>query len=70
MYFIKAKSKVGWHTLILKHLGQTKERKTGVTGLTVGLGIIVMTMSLKTLRMTRLRRRVLLLALPEPRGGA
>ena len=50
----------------MKHLGQTKERKTV---LTMGLGI-VMTKSLKTLRITRLRRPVLLQALPEPgRGG-
>ena len=36
--------------------------------LTMGLGM-VMTKSLKSLRMTRLRRRVLRRALPEQRGG-
>ena len=46
-------------------LGQTKERKTT---LTMGLGI-VMTKSLKTLRMTTLIERVLW-ALPEPGGEA
>ena len=46
-------------------MGQTKETKIE---LTVCFGI-VMTKSLKMLRMTRLRRRVLLLAWPEQRGG-
>ena len=49
----------------MKHLGQTKKRKTT---LEMGLGI-VMTKSLKTLMMTRLRRRVLLRAGPEQGGG-
>ena len=57
-------SQVGWHTCIMKLLGQTKKRKTT---LTIGLGI-VMTKSLKTLRMTTLIDRVLL-ALPEPGEG-
>ena len=58
-------SQVGWHTWIMKLLGQTKERKTT---LTMGLGI-VMTKSLKTLRMTTLMQRVLW-ALPELGGGS
>ena len=49
----------------MKLLGQTKERKTT---LTMGLGI-VMTKSLKTLRMTTLIERVLR-ARPEPGGGS
>ena len=49
----------------MKLLGQTKERKTT---LTMGLGI-VMTKSLKTLRMTTLMQRVLW-ALPELGGGS
>ena len=49
----------------MKLLGQTKERKPT---LTMGLGI-VMTESLKTLRMTTLMQRVLW-ALPELGGGA
>ena len=58
-------SLICWHTWILKHLGQTKERKTA---LAMGLRIVI-TKSLKTLRMTRLRGRVLLRARPEMGEG-
>ena len=56
-------SQVGWHTLIRKLLGHTKETKTT---LTMGLGIM-MTKSLKTLRMTTLMERVLRAGLSQ--GG-
>ena len=46
-------------------MGQTKERKTA---LAMGLRIVI-TKSLKTLRMTRLRGRVLLRARPEMGEG-
>ena len=48
----------------MKHLGQTKARKPA---LTMGLRIVMMK-SVKTLRMTRLRRHILQLALS--RSGA
>ena len=46
-------------------MGQTKERKTA---LAMGLRTVI-TKSLRTLKMTRLRRRVLLRARPEMGGG-
>ena len=49
---------------MVKHLGQTRERKSA---LTMSLRIVT-TKSVKTLRMNRLRRRVLLRA--QSRGGA
>ena len=45
---------IGWLAYIVKHLGQTKERKTA---LTIGFGIVMMK-SLETLRMHYQARRL------------